>query len=57
VIGVGLVAFAWIRLAPRRVPPGQPPLTTLDARSLPGLKDAFNAAEGEVRLLALLSPT
>jgi hypothetical protein len=50
-------ALAWVKLAPRHVPPGQPPLLTLDARSLPAFRDAFNASEGEVRILVMLSPT
>jgi hypothetical protein len=49
--------FAWLRLEPRRVPQGQPPLTTLDAASLPAFRTAFNAGDGEVRVLAMLSPT
>ena len=50
-------AYAWLMLAPRRVPTGQRPLTTLSAESLAGFRDTFNPAEGEVRVLALLSPT
>ena len=49
--------FAWLKFAPRRVPPGQPPLATLGAGSLSVFKDTFNAADGEVRVLAMLSPT
>ena len=56
-IVVFVVTFAWVRLAPRHVPAGQPPLSTLHATSLPAFRDAFNAAAGEVRVLALLSPT
>jgi hypothetical protein len=54
---VSVAAFAWLKLAPRRVPPGQPPLATLGSGSLPMFRDAFNAADGEVRVLAMLSPT
>jgi len=54
---VSLAAFTWVKLAPRRVPSGQPPLATLTSHSLPGFRTAFNASEGEVRILALLSPT
>jgi len=50
-------ALAWYKLAPRRVPEGQAALLTLDSGALPEFRDAFNAAEGEVRVLALLSPT
>lgn len=54
---VGVALFAWLKLAPRRVPPGQPPLAVLSSGSLPEFRDAFNAGDGEVRVLALLSPT
>jgi hypothetical protein len=54
---VCLAAFAWIRLAPRRVPDGQPPLETIGPGSLQSFRAAFNANEGEVRVLAMLSPT
>ena len=54
---VCLAAFAWMKLAPRRVPDGQPPLATLGPDSLEGFRAAFNANDGEVRVLALLSPT
>ena len=53
--GVGVLA--WMKLAPRRVPAGQPPLATLDSGSLPAFRETFNASEGEVRILVLLSPT
>jgi hypothetical protein len=48
--------FLWMKLASRQVPAGQAELVTLGRDSLPAFRDAFNAAEGEVRLLALLSP-
>ena len=56
-IVIGVAALAWLVFAPRSVPPGQPPLATLDAGSLAAFKAAFNAADGEVRILAMLSPT
>ena len=49
--------FAWLKLAPRRVPAGQPPLVTLGPGSLPAFRDAFNGSGEEIRVLALLSPT
>jgi hypothetical protein len=49
--------FLWMKLAPRHVPAGQAKLVTLGPDSLPAFRDAFNAAEGEVRVLAMLSPT
>ena len=50
-------AFAWAKLAPRRVPAGQPPLTFLDAGSLPAFRDVFNAPGDQARVLVMLSPT
>jgi hypothetical protein len=40
-----------------QVPPGQPPLQSLTAENISAVKEAFNAASGEVRVLVLLSPT
>ena len=54
---IGGAVFGWFKLAPRRVPPGQPPLATIHADSFPGFRAAFNANDGRVRLLVLLSPT
>ena len=54
---VCLAAFAWMKLAPRRVPDGQPPLATIGPESLAGFRATFNEGEGEIRVLALLSPT
>jgi hypothetical protein len=60
-VAVALVAsaaaFSWLRFAPRRVPQGQAALATVTSRSLPQLREAFNAGESDVRVLALLSPT
>jgi hypothetical protein len=55
VVSAGVVL--WMKLAPRRVPPGQPPLLTLNADSLWAVREAFNASRDEVRVLAMLSPT
>ena len=52
-----LVAGAYLRYAPRRVPPGQRALVHLDAGNIPTLRDDFNAASGGTQLLVLLSPT
>jgi hypothetical protein len=40
-----------------RTPGGQPPLTEMDAQGLESLKDRFNQAAGEFRVVLLLSPT
>jgi len=45
------------RYAPRRVPSGQPPLTSLSPSTFDELRAAFNAASDRRRLLLLLSPT
>jgi hypothetical protein len=50
-------ALAWIRYAPRRVPAGQPSLAVVDDRSIEPVRAAFDAGAGEIRILALLSPT
>ena len=52
-----VLAFSWMKFAPRRVPAGQPPLSSLDAGSLPAFRDAFNASGGDVGVLAMLAPT
>ena len=39
------------------VPPGQPPLETLEPENLGDLRDAFNAASDRVRVALLLSPS
>ena len=51
--------FAWIRLAPRSTPAGQPPLAIIgsNVEALSPLRDAVNAAADRDRLLLLLSPT
>ena len=40
-----------------RVPAGQPALQALTPGSVSGLEEAFNDGDGDVRILALLSPT
>ena len=54
---VGTAVLAWVQFAPRRVPPGQASLSRVELDSLPAIRGAFNAADGEVRILAMLSPT
>jgi hypothetical protein len=43
--------------APSEVPPGQPPLATLDAASLEAVRADFNRHASQVRVIVLLSPT
>lgn len=40
-----------------QVPSGQPPLEALTPQHVDAVKEAFNAAGSDVRVLALLSPT
>lgn len=41
----------------RQTPSGQPPLQNVTTQSIGEIKTAFNAAQAEVRVLLLLSPT
>ena len=50
-------AFGWTRLVRHNAPIGQPPLAHLDSARLETLKAEFNGAAGEIRIIALLSPT
>jgi hypothetical protein len=52
-----VAAFGWWRFGTRIVPAGQPPLETIDAASMTALREDFNRASGDVRIIALLSPT
>jgi hypothetical protein len=49
--------FVWLKHSPRRTPDGQPPLSRLDAATLPAFREAFNAHADETRVIVLLSPT
>ena len=55
-IAAGSVA-AYMRLAPRRTPVGQPPLVKLANGNLAPFEQAFNANPGSTRVLLMLSPT
>jgi hypothetical protein len=57
IAAIGAGTFAWVRFATHYTPAGQPPLATLDAGSLGTLKEEFNRAVGETRMIVLLSPT
>ena len=56
-VAVLVGAVAWEQAAPREVPAGQPPLTTLNPESLPGLRADFNRDSDRSRIILLLSPT
>ncbi len=38
-------------------PPGQPAFVELNAQKMEGLREAFNAADGQVRLVLWAAPT
>ncbi len=47
----------WWLFGRHEVPAGQSPLATLDAAALEILKEDFNAASDQTRIILLLSPT
>ena len=60
IVGVFIVLVALAALfyfyGGSRTPPGQPPLRSLTAQNVGEIRDQFNAAKSEVRVLLLLSP-
>lgn len=52
-----VAALGWLLWGPSRVPPGQPPLVTLDGTNVAMLQRTFNEASNQVRVIVLLSPT
>jgi hypothetical protein len=40
-----------------QVPPGQPPLESVTSQNVAEVRNGFNAAKDDVRVLLLLSPT
>jgi hypothetical protein len=54
---VSAAVIAWYRFAPGEAPAGQPPLVTIDAAALEGLRTDFNRHANETRVIVLLSPT
>ena len=57
-IALVIVASFWVkRLQSPRTPAGQPPLVELERSGIDELKQAFNAAAGQTRVLVMLSPT
>lgn len=49
--------IAYMRLAPRQVPPGQAPLVNLTGGSLGPFMEAFNSEPSSTRVVLILSPT
>lgn len=56
-VGLLLTAIAYRYLGTHQVPDGQPALVTLDASSLDLLRQDFNRASNDTRIIVLLSPT
>ena len=54
---VSVLALAWWQFGAHNVPAGQPPLATLNATTISALREDFNRAAGQVRIIVLLSPT
>ncbi len=50
-------AFVATRFITHNAPAGQPPLGTLDAITLAALRDDFNRAVNDTRIIVLLAPT
>jgi hypothetical protein len=57
VVAVLLCGALFFLTGGHRTPVGQPPLAELDAQNFTTLENAFNAANDNVRILLLLSPT
>lgn len=57
VIGLVVAALLAWRVLGHSTPRGQPPLVDLSADTLNQFESAFNNSSGEVRVVALLSPT
>ena len=56
-LGVILIAALVYFYGGSQVPPGQPPLESVTAQNVPDVKNQFNSAKDDVRILLLLSPT
>lgn len=57
VVAVLLLAAFFYLYGGSQTPSGQAPLQTVTAQSLGDIKNAFNAANSEARIVLLLSPT
>jgi len=54
---IAVILIVWYLWLSKGTPPGQPPLTSLTQNNLDQFKHDFNSADGEFRLVLLLSPT
>ena len=57
VVGLLLAGAGYRYLGTHHVPAGQPALVTLDAGSIDAVRQDFNRAANETRIIVLLSPT
>jgi hypothetical protein len=57
VVAIMLALFVYTNFLDRSTPVGQPPLTELNQQMFETFKSDFNRARGQVRVIALLSPT
>jgi hypothetical protein len=57
VLALALALAGWYSWGPRHTPAGQPALTSLSPANFEVLRQAFNSASDQVRLVLLLSPT
>ncbi len=56
-VAVLLLAAFFYLYGGSQTPSGQPPLQGVTAQSVGNIRNAFNAASGEARIVLLLSPT
>jgi len=56
-LALGLVGASFYFYRGGRVPSGQPPLESLTPLNVADLENTFNAAQDDIRVLLLLSPT
>ena len=57
IIALALALAGWYSWGPRHSPAGQPPLTALTSANFEVIRQAFNGASDQVRLVLLFSPT
>lgn len=57
IIGLVVLAALFYFYGGSQTPSGQPPLSSLTAQNVGEIRNEFNAAKSEVRVLLLLSPT
>jgi hypothetical protein len=56
-LAIALAGVLFYFYGGHQAPTGQPPLRNLTTQNVGEVKDAFNAARDDVRVLLLLSPT